>query len=233
MRGFVGVIFLIAAMAFLCAGCGLVADVFSFPFCTGAEEISVDSDNIGISLSGLDAIPDVSCNRNSDCVGHMVSCGGAGQYECTLACVRNKCEVHSSFVIGNTIDLSDKVKSNTTATILSKVTVERVEVEVLKNSLNFDMPEISLRVGPNAANLATDDGVRSFATIPTIEAEQTGTTTVTVTPAGKDAMAEFVKDYRTPFKLLADGSLVLKSGDPLPSGQLTATVKTCFKAEVF
>ena len=43
--------------------------------------------------------------------------------------------------------------------------------------------------------------------------------------AGQSALAGFVKDYKTPFQIIAHAVIVAKPGDPIPSGAITFSAR--------
>ena len=54
---------------------------------------------------------------------------------------------------------------------------------------------------------------------------------VNATDQGKAALAGFVQNYATPFKVFVKASLKFGSGDPVPKGRLTMEVNGFFQVE--
>ena len=78
------------------------------------------------------------------------------------------------------VNIADKVQNETQASVLSEVTISRVEYAVSANTLNFDTPKALVFVGPNSAESPSDASVVQFAEIDPITQ---GTTFDTAIPA--------------------------------------------------
>ena len=224
---------LLLAAAF---GCGLLEDATTFTLETGWKQVSIDSDALGVTIPSGSAIPAVSCTAANDIcaqAGAQISCSGQ-TYGCKVQCgSQGSCEIVAEAEIGQTVDVSDKVKSQTSATVLSKVSFNYMLFKVPENTLTFDTPKIEVFVGPNAAGTTTDAGVVRFATMEAIPRGQTVLPgeQLNATEEGKNALAGFVKSYQTPFKFFIKASLRFPSGSPVPQGKLTMQVNGYFEIE--
>ncbi|MBK8482639.1 MAG: hypothetical protein IPL40_15995 [Proteobacteria bacterium] len=109
----------------------------------------------------------------------------------------------------------------------------RVEYEVSQNTLTIATPELRIYVGPTAATAVTDAGVVLLARLAPIAAGTTvAPTALPMEAAGQRRLAELVKDYRTPFRLLVAAEIAVEGGGPLPRGGIALELKPCFKAEL-
>jgi hypothetical protein len=224
---------LVPCAALMVSGCDLLEDATSFKVCTNWEKVSVDTAQIGLSAGGA-TVPDVPCTAGGTDVCAQatagISCSG-GSYECKVQCGGSaKCEVEATAEAPpKPIDLSSKIQNSMQASALDKVSLDSVEYRVASNSLNFATPSISVYVGPNSATKVGDSGVTLFATMPPIPAKGTPSAALTPTAAGQSALTGFVKNYKTPFKILSSATMTFKAGDTLPEGKLDAELRSCFK----
>jgi hypothetical protein len=227
----------IAALSLLLAaafGCGLLEDATKFTIDTGWKEFTVDSAALGVTIPGGTTVPSVPCTTQNDVCAQatsQVSCSGQ-TYSCSVQCgSQGTCEIAASAEVATTVDVSDKVKNNTSASALSKVSFKYMLYRVTENTLTFDTPEIEIFVGPSSATKTTDSGVVKFATMPAIAKGQKPDGQVNATEQGKSTLADFIKNYQTPFKFFVKASLRFASGAPLPQGKLTVQVNGYFEAE--
>ena len=206
--------------------CGLLDTAFTID--TEWVKINLDTAQMGIKLpAGATKIPNIPCASDKSC-GAAFSCSGSS-YSCAMKCVAKKCEIHVTAETGNKVDLSSKIKNQTSATVLSEVELDYVVYNTDSNSLTFDTPTIGLYVGAQTAT--TTAGTTSFATMPSIKAKTTPNAKVPVTAAGKNALEGYVKNYKTPFKLLGKAAMIFKSGDPAPTGKIALKFKAYFKID--
>ena len=210
----------------LTVSCGLLDTAFTID--TDWVYIKLDTAQMGIKLpAGATKIPTIPCTSDTMC-GAAFKCGGTG-YTCALKCVSKKCEIHVTAETGTKVDLSQKIKNQTSATVLSEVKLDNVVYNTDVNSLTFDTPSIGLFVGPQTAT--TTAGATSFATMPSIKAKETPNAKVTVTAGGASALEGYVKNYKTPFKMLGKAAMQFRSGDPAPTGRIELKFKAYFKID--
>ncbi len=226
----------VAVLALLAAafGCDLLSDATKFTIETDWQVFSVDSAQLGLTVPSGSIIPAVACTAANDLCAQatsQISCKGQS-FSCAVKCgAKSTCELAASTEIATSIDISSKIKNQTQASALSKVSLDRVVLNTDENTLNFATPKVELYVGPGSATKVTDAGVVLFGTLPAIAAGEKPNQVITVTEAGKTALSDFVKNYQTPFKMLAKASIGFASGDPLPQGKLTLKVKAYFEVE--
>lgn len=225
-RGAVAAALLVAAGI----GCGLLEDATTFTIDTDWKTITVDSDALGLTVPSGATIPAVSCTKTNDICAKgtsVIKCTGQGTaYACAVQCGdKATCEVSATAEINTSVDISQKVKSQTSASVLSKVTFDRMVYNTVENTLTFDTPTIEIFVGPNTATKTTDAGVTRFATMASIPKGQKPNALVNATEEGKNALSAFVKAYQVPFKFFVKATLRFASGDPIPHGKLTLNLK--------
>lgn len=132
---------------------------------------------------------------------------------------------------------------------IDKVSVEKIAYWIMNNQVNVDIPPIDLYVAAAAAKDETDASASLVGTVAKLPAGSqctdaadtakepaapTGTVVcdIKLTETGQAALAAYVKDYKTPFQLIAHTKVVAHAGDPLPTGQLQFYVRPWVKLSV-
>jgi len=224
----------LVALALLAAavGCDWLSDATTFTVDTDWKQITLDADTLGIAVAG-GTVPAVSCTPQNDICAQAssgISCN-AQTYGCVVQCGQNTCEIVASAEVNSTVDLSEKIKSQTSASALSKVSFQRMVYNTEVNTLNFDTPVIDIFVGPGAAATTTDAGVIKLATMPSIPKGQIVNDLLNATEEGKNKLSDLVKDYQNPFKFFVKATLRFASGAEVPKGKLTLKLKAYFEIE--
>ena len=215
-------------------GCDLLKSATSFTVDTDWQEIVLDSAALPLKVPTGAVIPGIPCSPAADpCAAAttQISCSG-GTYSCKVQCGTSaKCEVVASAESSMPIDLSQKVQSGLQSSALSKVTVGKVIYNTDANTLNFDTPKIELFLGPSTATKTTDAGVVAFATMDPIPRGTTPNAQIIPTAEGQAALEGYVRNYQTPFRMLARASLRFATGDSIPQGRLALKVKAYIDIE--
>ncbi len=240
---------LVLSAALLCvpaAGCGLVNSAgiqtdYSF------DALQYASPQFGDPASTA-TVPDVSC----DPAGADV-CAAAGAAlpltNVTLSCdaTLGKCVASAEVRASEPIDLSKQMETAFPQQAIQfgveVVEVKRVTYWVDKNALNVATPPIEIYVAPAAARDEHDPKATLLATVASLPAKsnvcgdpayaagdpkaQSGTPVCSapLPEAGKAALAAFVKDFKTPFQVIAHTIVVAKPGEPLPSGSISFSAR--------
>jgi hypothetical protein len=211
------------------AGCELLSDALSFTIYSDWETVTMDSAQLGLTFTGT--VPPVPCSASADVCSAAASlqCTGTG-YTCTLQCGGSgNCEIVASFDTSTSINISEEVTNETAASNLDKVTVQAVQYQVSENSFNFATPGMDIYVGPNTAAAIGDSGVTLLASIPAIAAGARPDATMNTTSSGQAKLEELAKNYKTPFKIFARATATYASGDPVPTGRMTISIRAGFK----
>jgi len=221
----------------LVKGTGIQTD-YSF------DAIAYASPNFGDPATTM-TVPDVDCDPASDMCAAMVAfgtSGGSGSLTASCDATSKKCVAHAEILVSETIDLTKQIDSSFPSAAIQygveAVEVKRVTYWISQNQLNVATPEIDFFVAPMSARLQTDPGSVLLASVAQVAAMSTtcgdpvyaaGDPKASGEPVcsapleegGKDALASFVKDYKTPFQLLAHATLTAQPGEPLPGGSIS------------
>jgi hypothetical protein len=233
------------ATGLVSTGCGLVNSAgiqtdYSF------DALQYASPQFGDPASSA-TVPDVAC----DPAGADV-CAAAGAAlpltNLTLSCdaTLRKCVASAEVRASEPIDLSKQMETAFPQQAIQfgveVVEVKRVTYWVDKNMLNVPTPPIEIYVAPSAARDEHDPKATLMATVATLPAKSTvcgdpayaaGDPKASGVPvcsaplpeAGKAALASFVKDFKTPFQIIAHTVVVAKPGEPVPSGSISFSAR--------
>jgi hypothetical protein len=212
-------------------------DLLSWDFALPSKEFSVNTDNfVPASIKQLEpaTMPIVGC-PTVDC------CAGLSDTDCQtfgLACQTGACVAAPTVELSIAINLAQEapelqqVASNIPS--FTHVTFKRLFLSSYSNALNYDTPQIDLFLCPEAATSVEDLDQSSqplckqLGTLPPIPQGTSCNTDcaadVALTPDGVQAAETFVKNFRQTFKIFARATSEFVPGDPIPSGQFTATV---------
>jgi hypothetical protein len=193
-------------------------------------------------------VPDVSCDPSGADV-----CASAGAMlplsNLSLSCdsASHKCVASAEVRASEPVDLSKQMETAFPQQAIQfgvdVVEVKRVTYWVDKNALNVPTPPIQIYVAPAAAKDERDAKAVLLATVAALQPKSNvcgdpayaagdpkapGGTPVCSAPlpqAGQDALASFVKDYKTPFQIIAHTIVVAKPGQPVPSGSISFSAR--------
>jgi len=233
------------ATSLLAAGCNLVGSTglqtdYSFDALHYASPAFGDP-------SAMATVPDVPCDPTG-----MDVCAAAGAalalQNATFSCdaTLKKCIAQGEVRASEPIDLSKQQETSFPPQAIqfgvSVVEVKRLTYWIDKNSLTVATPPIEFYVAPAAAQNEKDMKATLIASIGMVPAKSSACTdtpypagdtkaaglpvcSATLPQAGKDALASFVKDYKTPFQIIAHAIVVARPGDPLPSGSISFSAR--------
>jgi hypothetical protein len=131
---------------------------------------------------------------------------------------------------------------------INAVDLKKVEYWIMSNTLNVAIPPVDVFVAPEAAKdesggtkLGSLAGLAARSTTCADPADPTGDATsngamvcdLPLTDAGKNALANFAKDYKTKFQFIAHTIVTVKPGDPLPAGGIDFFVRPVISIGIF
>lgn len=217
---------LAAAVVLSMAGCGLIdSDITNFELLLPEKEFTVDTSQWQLSEDAT--FPEIPCaGQPGVCsAGIAEACGNEAL--CFGSCDGTNCKATVLVSLYQPVNLYDErpeLKEIDDQPLVS-VTVDRVVYDVDENTLNVDSPELTVYVGPSSAMTPGDPLAVAVGTVaPILVDTQPQETEVNMTPEGRDALREFMKDYKTEFNIIVGAEVPISAGDPMPNGRLTATV---------
>ncbi len=195
-------------------------------------------------------VPDVPCDAAST-GGDVCAAAGAALplANLKLSCdpTLKRCIARADVRVSEAVDLSKQVESSFPAQAIQfgveVVEVKRVTYWISKNALNVQTPMLEFYVAPSAAQDETDPKAALLATVAMLPAKSnvcgdpayaagdpkaaagTPVCSAPLSELGKNALGEFVKNFKTPFQVIAHAVIIARPGDPIPSGSIGFAVR--------
>jgi hypothetical protein len=222
-----------AAAALFCVaaatGCGLISsDVTNFDLTLPDKNFTIDAAAWQVSGSDAQALLATSC------ASQPMACAAAATSACASGCSATcdsssqKCDLSLDVSLFQMVNLEmEKPELQTiNSEPVIKVTIDSVTYDVTSNTLNVDTPPITIYVAPATVTSATDPMAMAVGTIAAVPAGMTISTpqTLTYVDGGKQTLINIMSTFKVPFNIIAGSTLVVKDGQPVPTGKLDSTV---------
>lgn len=215
--------------AALMSGCGLIdSDVTNFDLTLPDKAFSVDASGWQVDQAEADQILSTPCGSAPTVC--MTAATSACPMNCTGECsaTTNTCELGLKVSVYKPVDLimeKPELKEINDRAFID-VTVDSVKYSVVANTLNVPTPEMKVFIAPMSIMDPDDPMAKQIGTIEPVPATATvATRDMTFTPDGKEALRDIMSTYKNPFNVIVGAKLVVKDGDPVPTGKLDAVVK--------
>jgi hypothetical protein len=221
------------AVAGLLAGCGLISsDISKVTFDLPTQMYTFDTSQWGNLPKGT--VPAVPCTSAADCcVAATYSNSGL---DCsTLTCNSSSlCEVDIPESTYSTVNLAMDVPAlqSFSGDGLSNITISSISYAVSSNSLNVDLPAMTIYLAPFGVSDPTNPSARVFGTIPVIPAMTDPSGMVMLVPNAAQVFAAFTGKVSNPFNIIAAGTVTVAGGSNAPSGAITLAVTGTVSAQI-
>ena len=219
------------------SGCGLISsDVTNFTLKTQSHMFTVDASSWMITNQQA-----ADFYLGQSCASAPTECAQWVQNACTSNCTGScdsgtqKCDLGLTVSVyqGVNINMDNPELSKIAKEPVVKVTIDSVTYTVSDNTLNVATPVMTVYVAPMNVMSPSDPSAQAIGTIPPVPTGATVTAMpMMFTDAGKTDLVNIMGNYMTPFNVLVGTSVVIKQGDPLPTGKLSATVEIAAHAGV-
>jgi hypothetical protein len=225
---------LFAATALLSGltGCGLIdPNITKVTFDLPTQSYSVDASTLKLPAGSTQAVPCGSGQLITDCCNPPAGLG-LPMPDCSmtmLACEANSggtdvCTAVVTVSQSQTLNLGQQVPQLQGAVGLGNVTINQISYTVVDNSLDIDLPPVTLFLAPNGVTDPNDPGAKKFGTVPAITDMSTPMGTVMLESDAASTFASFTHTLSTPFNLIATTTVHIPSGTPVPSGKIDMNV---------
>lgn len=230
-------------LAVTVAGCGLVnSNSLSYEYAFDAQQFM---QKLGDEKPPTPTVPMMNCDPTTSpdpCLALQSQLpSSAARLTCDVA--TRSCVAFVEVRLPYPVDLSQQ---NLPAPVvqygIDKVTIEKVAYWVMTNTVNVAIPPIDLFVASSAAKDERDPSAKQIGSVAMLPARSAACADsadsksdpmangaavcdIKLSDAGQAAMATFIKDYKTPFQLIAHTKLVARAGDPLPVGTIDFFVR--------
>jgi len=216
----------------LLGGCGLISsDISKLTFDLPTETYTFDTSMWSNLPKGtIPAVPCPAidcCTAGSavgiDCSTTMLTCNASGVCEA---------DVPESAASSVNLAMQVPVLQSFPGHALSSITIKSISYTVSNNSLNIDLPPMTIYLAPDGVTDPKDPRAQEFGTIPAIPAMTDPSGMVMLVPNAAAVFAQFTGNISTPFTIIAAGTVAIPSGSPAPSGAITLSVTGAVSAQI-
>ena len=210
-------------------GCGLISsDVTNFSLDLPDKTFTVDASSWQVNSTIAQAYLSYPCAATpsycSSAVTTACASGCAGSCDTTS----QTCDLSLAVSVYSKVDLQmdqPELKTINDQPVIH-VSIDSVTYAIADNSLNVATPAMTIYVAPMSVVDPDDPSATAIGTIDPVPAGMAITTPVpvTFTTGGKQALIDIMSTFKTPFNVIVGSTLVIQSGDPLPTGKLDADV---------
>jgi hypothetical protein len=223
-------------LALLFCGCGLISsDLTKITFVLPSETYSFDTAKWGNLPPGAAGavFPSIPCTSDAACCS-LASAAGLSCSMTPLSCPSSTCEAQIPESTYQPINLAMQVGALATfpGHSLVNVTIETITYTVSDNTLNVDLPPISIYLAPDGVTDPSDPSATLFGTVPSISAGTNPTGSVTKTANADAVFMMYTKNVSTTFNIIAGATVVIAAGTPVPNGHITVTVDGTVAAQL-
>ena len=143
----------------------------------------------------------------------------------------NICTAEIPESLANEINLSNAVPGLSSFPT-GNITIASVKYTISDNTLNVDLPPVTVYLAPDMVTDPKNAQAMVFGTIPAIPAGTDPSGEVQKDPSADHTFEMYAGNLSTPFELIAATTVVIPSGTPIPSGQVTVTVTVTLSAHL-
>jgi len=115
---------------------------------------------------------------------------------------------------------------------LVNVSIQSITYQVSNNTLNVDLPPISIYLAPDGVTDPTDPSAELFGTVPPIPAGSDPMGNVQKTSNADAVFQKYTKNVSQTFNIIAAATVVIDGGSPVPNGHITVTVGGTISAQL-
>jgi hypothetical protein len=234
----------------LLGGCSLInSGTIGYDYAFDPQQFS---QTLGNAPSNMPNVPKVACDPS----GKTADACAAEQAKLGSTLARLSCDASTRQCVANVelrlpypVDLSmQSLPAGVVQYGVNNVSIEKIAYWV-NDMVNVQLPAIDLFVASSSAKDERDASavkVGSMAGLPPHStcldaADKAGDSAappstpvcdLMLLDTGQTALANFVKNYQTPFQFIAHTSFTIKAGEPLPTGVLNFTVRPTVRLTV-
>jgi len=115
---------------------------------------------------------------------------------------------------------------------LVNVSIQSITYQVSNNTLNVDLPPISIYLAPDGVTDPNDPSAELFGTVPPIPAGSDPMGNVQKTSNADAVFQKYTKNVSQTFNIIAAATVVIDGGSPVPNGHITVTVGGTISAQL-
>ncbi|HTM23527.1 MAG TPA: hypothetical protein VL172_23550 [Kofleriaceae bacterium] len=224
-------------LAAMLSACGLIdSNVTDFDLSMPAKTFTVDTAQWDLMGDQNGEFPAIDCSQQDLCSAAVgQACGNEAICFGSCDSGAGTCQAAVLVALSQPVNLLDEKPelAQIEDQPLVSVTVDRIYYNVGENTMNVSTPEFMLYVAPENVMSPGDPQAVAVGTIAPLPAATTrAETDMVFVEGGEQALKDFMKDYKTTFRVIVGGQIELHAGDPVPTGSLTATVQVAAHAGI-
>jgi len=202
------------------------SDVTETRFALPMRSFSFDSSSFGAPSGISNEVPCGAGQAIVDCCAPPVPVPGLDCSVTQLGCEQNEngmsvCTAHVPVSQGQMLNLGQEVPKLAPYTGYVDIKIKRISYAVTTNTLNVNLPDVSLYLAPQGVTSASDPSAEKFGTMPAIAAGDTPAGDVVLEPNATQVLNKFTQDIRTPFSFIAGTTVTVTRS---PTGKIDLTV---------
>ena len=222
------------ALTFLAAGgCGLISsDVFRVTFDLPTQTYTFDTAQWGNLPPGQ--VPAIPCTMDPDNCCTLATAAGLNCTTTPLVCKSGACAAEIPESTSTTINLAMQVGSLSQYASLGNISISSISYKVSNNTLNVDLPALSIYLAPaTPVNVTdpTDPQAQLFGTTQPIPAGTDPSMMVQLVPNAAAIFQMFTSKLSTAFNFIAATTVEIAAGTPVPMGQVTISITGTISAQ--
>jgi hypothetical protein len=210
-------------------GCNAINSIGTLTFNLPPKSFSFDTASSGWKAPPS-TFPSVTCGTTgqqvTDCCqppapAPAPDCAGTTP----LACEGGVCVLEFPVSVVQPIDLKMEVPalSNLSGQTLAQIGISQITYTIV-STLNVALPPIDVYVADQGVTSSKDASAKKFGTIPATPANTTQSGNMMLDPNGQAAFSHYASAFTTPFSIIAQTTMVVPPGSPVPAGKVDVTV---------
>jgi hypothetical protein len=226
----------VAGVLAVLGGCGVldkIDNLKTISFMLPRQEFKVSTNDPNWHAPPTSGVPALPCGPGQPIADCCTAPAGAPAIDCNrtpLSCEAEHCALKFKYEQVGPVDLSHEPSLKVySGMIFSDLLLKEIDLDV-KNGLNVTTPPVDLYVAPS--NVTSSTGAMKFATIPMQAPGFSGHVVVPLDDTAQRIFSSFARNIQTPFNIIMSTGILVKSGDPVPSGEVTFDVSGIVEAKL-
>jgi hypothetical protein len=212
--------------------CGLIdPNITKVTFDLPTRSYSFDASTLSLPAGSTVPVPCGTGQPVTDCCNPPAGLG-LPMPDCSMTMLACETDTHGMDVCtavvtitqSQSMNLGQEVPQLQGAVGLGNLSINQISYTVMDNTLNIDLPPVTLYLAPSGITDPNDASAKKFGTVPAIAASTTPSGTVMLEPDAAATFSSFTRTLSMPFNLIATTVVHVPSGSPVPSGKIDLSV---------
>ncbi len=201
-------------------GCGLISsDITKLTFDLPPRTYTFDTASFNLPAGSTTAVPCGGSNAVQTCPSPTV-------------CLASVCTLEQPVGVYSTINLKMDAPelSSLSDQHLANVTLESLRYSAV-STLNVASPPFDLYLAASGVTNSNSAMAMKFGTIPAVPAGATQSGDIVKTAAADSLFSTYATNFATPFNVIAQATVIVPSGSPIPTGKIVLTITGTISAK--